>query len=215
MNPHSVVLADDHILLRHGLKKILSEREDLDVIAEVGDGLELLHLLNRRSPDIIILDISMPNLRGIEVIPEIKKTHPDVKILVLTMHKDEEYLHQAIAAGADGYVLKEDADKDLFVAIDTILEGRIYISHFLAEESWQDWAQIRRGKRAPSFSEPLTVREREILKMIAEGKSSKEIATLLCISIRTVERHRANVMDKLRVKRTADLVAYAIRKGYV
>ncbi len=215
MNPHSVVLADDHILLRHGLKKILSERQDLDVIAEVGDGLELLHLLNRRSPEIIILDISMPNLRGIEAIPEIKKTHPDVKILVLTMHRDEEYLHQAIAAGADAYVLKEDADKDLFVAIDTILEGRIYISHFLAEESWQDWAQIRRGKRAPSFSEPLTVREREILKLIAEGKSSKEIATLLCISIRTVERHRANVMDKLRVRRTADLVAYAIRKGYV
>lgn len=215
MNPHSIVLADDHILLRHGLKKILSEREDLDVIAEVGDGLELLHLLNRRKPDIIILDISMPNLRGIEAIPEIKKAHPDVKILVLTMHKDEEYLHQAIAAGADGYVLKEDADKDLFVAIDTILEGRIYISHFLAEESWQDWAQIRRGKRAPSFSEPLTVREREILKLIAEGRSSKEIATLLSISIRTVERHRANVMDKLRVRRTADLVAYAIRKGYV
>ncbi len=215
MNPHSVVLADDHILLRHGLRKILDEREDLDVIAEVGDGLELLHLLNRQSPDIIILDISMPNLRGIEAIPEIKKTHPDVKILVLTMHRDEQYLHQAIAAGADGYVLKEDADKDLFVAIDTILEGRIYISHFLTDESWQDWAQIRRGKRAPSFSEPLTVREREILKLIAEGKSSKEIATLLCISIRTVERHRANVMDKLRVRRTADLVAYAIRKGYV
>ncbi len=215
MNPHSVVLADDHILLRHGLRKILDEREDLEVIAEVGDGLELLHLLNRQSPDIIILDISMPNLRGIEAIPEIKKTHPDVKILVLTMHRDEQYLHQAIAAGADGYVLKEDADKDLFVAIDTILEGRIYISHFLTDESWQDWAQIRRGKRAPSFSEPLTVREREILKLIAEGKSSKEIATLLCISIRTVERHRANVMDKLRVRRTADLVAYAIRKGYV
>ncbi len=194
---------------------ILNERTDLEVIEEVNDGLELIRSLNRKNPDIVILDISMPNLRGIEAIPEIKRLHPEVRILILTMHRDEEYLRQAIAAGADGYLLKEDAEKDLFFAIDTILQGRIYVSRFLAEESRHDWAQIRRGKRVLSDAEPLTVREREVLKLIAEGKSSKEIGELLCISVRTVERHRANVMEKLNVNKTVDLVKYAFRKGYV
>ncbi len=215
MERHSVIIADDHILLRQGLRKILGERDDLEVVAEVGDGLELLRVLNRQSPQIIILDISMPNLRGIEAVPEIKRVHPEAKVLILTMHRDEEYLRQAIAAGADGYLLKEDAEKDLFSALDTILQGRIYISRFLADEAWQNREEIRLGKRNLALSEPLTVREREVLKLIAEGKSSKEIGTLLCISARTVERHRANVMDKLHVNRTVDLVKYAVRKGYV
>ncbi len=215
MQRHSVILADDHKLLRHGLRMILAERSDLEIIEEVSDGLELLRLLNKQKPDIIILDISMPNLRGIEAIPEIKRMHPQARILILTMHREEEYLRQAIAAGADGYLLKEDAEKDLFFAIDTILQGRIYVSRFLAEESRHDWAEIRRGKRVLADSEPLTVREREILKLIAEGKSSKEIGELLCISVRTVERHRANVLDKLNVNKTVDLVKYAFRKGYL
>jgi DNA-binding NarL/FixJ family response regulator len=215
MERRQVILADDHQLLRQGLRMILNERDDLEVIEEVSDGLELIKTLNRKKPDIIILDISMPHLRGIETIPEIKRLRPEVRILVLTMHRDEEFLRQAIAAGADGYLLKEDAEKDLFFAIDAILQGRIYVSRFLAEESRHDWAQIRRGKRVLSDNEPLTVREREVLKLIAEGKSSKEIGELLCISVRTVERHRANVMGKLNVNRTVDLVKYAFRKGYV
>jgi two-component system, NarL family, response regulator NreC len=214
MRRRSLLLADDHILVRHGIKMILSARSDFEVIGEVGDGLELLRILNQQHPDVVLLDISMPNLRGIEAIPEIRRIRPETRILILTMHREKEFMYQAIAAGADGYLLKEDADKDLFAAIDTILEGKIYVSRFLAEESWRDWADMHRFKKAPSPTDVLTVREREVVKLIAEGKSSKEIGTLLCISVRTVERHRANIMHKLSVRTTVDLVKYALRKGY-
>jgi DNA-binding NarL/FixJ family response regulator len=152
----------------------------------------------------VILDISMPHLRGVEAVHGIKKKYPDVKILVLTMHK--EYLHQALSAGVDGYLLKEDADRDLFSAIENIRQGRVYISPRLAGELL--------GKRAPS-SEPLSIREKEVLKLIAKGKSNKEIAETLFISVRTVESHRAAILKKLKFKNTADLVNYAIQKGYV
>ena len=216
MTFYRVVLADDHLMFRQGLKKILEERADLEVIGEVNCGLELLKLLQELVPDLVILDISMPNLRGIEAIQEIKRMHPQVKILILTMHKDKEYLHQAISAGAEGYLLKEDADTELFSAIEKIRHGKIYVSPALSEELADDWAQIRRGDRKPSSElTALTVRERQVLKLIAESKSSKEIGDLLFISVRTVERHRANIMDKLNLKKTADLVKYAIQKGYV
>jgi len=216
MNPYRVVLADDHVLLRQGLRRILEGIENMEVVGEVGDGLELLKLLSTQTPHMVILDISMPNLRGIEAIPEIKMIHPEVKVLILTMHKDKEYLHQAISAGAEGYLLKEDADSELFSAIEKIRQGKIYVSPNLSEELTVDWAKIRRGENKPSSeSERLTLREREVLKLIAEGKSSKEIGDLLFISVRTVERHRANIMEKLNLKKTADLVKYAIQKGYV
>jgi DNA-binding NarL/FixJ family response regulator len=158
----------------------------------------------------------MPNLRGLEAIPQIKMKHPKVKILVLTMHKDLEYLHQAITAGAGGYLLKEDADSELFSAIDRVRQGKIYVSPNLAEGLTDDWVKISRGDyRSLVEPESLTIREREVLKLIAEGKSGKEIGDLLFISARTVERHRANIMEKLNVKKTADLVKYAVQKGYV
>jgi len=210
------VLADDHILVRQGLKRILGGMADLEVIGEAGDGLQLLKLLEKIAPHMILLDISMPNLRGIEAIRAIKTLHPEAKILILTMHKDKEYLYQAISAGANGYLLKEDADTELTTAIDTIRRGKIYISPLLSGDLTDDWAQTYRGKsKLPYEPDNLTTREREVLKMIAEGKSSKEIADLLFISVRTVERHRANLMEKLNLKKTADLVKYAIQKGYV
>jgi len=215
MNPYRIVVADDHNMFRQGLKRILSEMADLEVVGEVGDGLELLKRLNELTPHMVILDISMPNLRGIEAIREIKTIRPDAKILILTMHKDKGYLYQAISSGANGYLLKEDADTELFSAIETIRRGRIYLSPFLSEESKEDWAEIARGKRDLPFAESLTTREKQVLKLIAEGKSSKEIADLLFISVRTVERHRANIMEKLNLKKTADLVKYAIQKGYI
>ena len=215
MGPYHIVLADDHVILRQGLKRILGEATDLEVVGEAGDGLELLTLVNRLIPHMVILDISMPKLRGIEAIREIKMVHPDMKVLILTMHKDKEYLYQAISAGADGYLLKENTDTELFSAIETIRQGRVYVSPFLSEESKEDWLQIVRGKQNLPFAESLTTREKEVLKLIAEGKSSKEIGDLLFISARTVERHRANIMDKLNLKKTADLVKYAIQKGYV
>jgi DNA-binding NarL/FixJ family response regulator len=216
MEPIRVVLADDHILVRQGLKRILGELADLEVIGEAGDGLELLKLLEKITPQMILLDISMPNLRGIEAIRDIKALHPETKILILTMHKDKEYLYQAISAGANGYLLKEDADTELSTAIETIHRGKIYISPFLSGDLTDDWAQTYRGKsKLPYLPDNLTTRERQVLKLIAEGKTSKDIADLLFISARTVERHRANLMDKLGLKKTADLVKYAIQKGYV
>jgi DNA-binding NarL/FixJ family response regulator len=212
VSPYRIVIADDHVLFRQGLKGILDGAADLEVVGEAGDGLELLSLLNlsKSTPDLVILDISMPNLRGIEVIPEIKVIHPKMKILIVTMHKDKEYLYQALAAGAEGYFLKKDADAELFVAIEKIRKGGIYVSPYLSELIG-DWEQIQQGFRKSI----LTNREREILKLIAEGRSNKEIGDLLSISVHTAERHRANIMRKLNLKKTADLVKYAIEKGYI
>jgi len=215
MTKHRIVLADDHIMLRQGLRRILAERSDFDVVGEAGDGLELLSTVKKTVPDVVVLDISMPGLRGIEAIPEIKKACSDTRILVLTMHKEEDYLIQALSAGASGYLLKEDADKELYAAIEKVLQGKIFVSPFFAERLSDDWVQMCRGKKDLSLIEPLSQREREILKLIAEGKSSKEIGELLFISPRTVERHRANMMTKLKLRKTADLVRYAFNKGYV
>ncbi|HSW40503.1 MAG TPA: response regulator transcription factor [Acidobacteriota bacterium] len=212
---YRVILADDHILVRRGLRRILEEQPGLEIAGEVGDGLKLLALINKIEPDLIILDISMPNLRGIEAIPEIRRIHANAKVLILTMHKEEECLYQAISAGADGYLLKEDAEKELFSAIENIRGGKIYISPGLSDQSMRNWASLRRGENDSYLSGALTVRQREILKMIAEGKSNKEIGELLCISARTVERHRANMMEKLNVRKTAELVQYAVKKRYV
>jgi DNA-binding NarL/FixJ family response regulator len=213
MGTYRIVVADDHALFRQGLKGILGGAADLEVVGEAGDGLELLNLmnLNKLDPHLVILDISMPNLRGIEAIREIKTIHPNVKILIVTMHKDKEYLLQSLAAGADGYFLKKDADTELFAAIEKIRNKKNYVSPHLSEELADDWEQIRMG-----FIKPLlTPREREVLKLIAEGKSNKEVADLLFVSVHTVERHRANIMEKLNLKKTADLVKYAIQKGYI
>ena len=212
---YRVILADDHVLVRHGLRRILEEKTNLEIAAEAGDGLELLNVLNKIEPNLVILDVSMPHLRGIEAIPEIRHVRPNVKVLMLTMHKEEEYLYQAISAGADGYLLKEDAEKELFKAIESIQGGKIYISPGLADQSMQNWARLRRGENDFHLVESLTVRQREILKLIAEGKSNKEIGDLLCISVRTVERHRANMMSKLNLRKTAELVQYALRKHYI
>jgi len=204
MDRYGIVLADDHVLIRQGLGGIIKGVDDLEVIGEAGDGFELLALLKSLTPQMVILDISMPNLRGIEAILAIKMKYPEVKILLLTMHK--EYLQQALSAGADGYLLKEDADRDLFSAIENIRQGRVYISPRLAGELL--------GKRIHS-SDTLSIRENDVLKLIAKGKSNKEIAETLFISVRTAESHRAHILVKLRLKSTADLVRYAIQKGYV
>jgi DNA-binding NarL/FixJ family response regulator len=208
---YRIVLADDHALFLEGLKKVLEGAPGLEVIGEAADGIELVDLMNKLAPDMVILDISMPNLRGLEAIQEIKQKHPDAKILMLTMHRDKEYLYQAIAAGAHGYFLKKDAEEELFSAIDKVRHGKIYISPSLSEDLTDHWEQIRQEMQKPV----LTPREIEVLRQIAEGKSNREIGDLLFISVHTVERHRANIMEKLNFKKTADLVKYAIQKGYL
>jgi DNA-binding NarL/FixJ family response regulator len=211
---YSIVLVDDHLMFRQGVRSILEESEDLEIVGEVGDGLALLKLLRKETPDLIILDISMPHLRGLEAIREVKSMAPQVKVLILSMHTGTEYVYHAISAGADGYLLKEDADTELFTAIKTIGEGKHYISPLLSGELTHNLIQARHKGQVIKPSEPLTTREREILKLIAEGTANKKISNLLSISVRTVERHRANIIRKLNIKQTANLVKYAIRKGY-
>ncbi len=215
MGYYNIVLADDHTLIREGLKKILEGRADYKVIGEARDGLELLSLLKQLTPHLIILDISMPNLRGLEAISEIKTLHPQAKILVLTMHREQEYLLRAISAGANGYLLKEDSTGELIWAIEVIRQGTFFLSFVLSKELPEDWLEKLRGNQLDLIDEPLTTRERQILKLIAEGKSAKEVANLLFISHRTAEHHRANIMEKLNVRKVADLIKYALKKGYV
>jgi DNA-binding NarL/FixJ family response regulator len=213
VNAYGIVLADDHVMLRNGIKKIIEESDDMEVVAETGDGLELLNLLKNINPHMIILDISMPNLRGIEATHEIKMVYPEIKIVILTMHKKKEYLYHALSAGADGYLLKEDTGEELLTAITKIRRGGIYLSPILSEELTDRLIGFYRNGSKP-LDDPLTTREKEVLKLIAEEKSSKEIANLLFISVRTVGHHRASIMKKLNINKIAGLVKYAIQKGY-
>lgn len=213
MDPYRIVLADDHALLRHGIKTIIEGGEGMVVVGEASDGLDLLEVLKGITSDMVILDISMAGLRGIEATSEIKMIYPEIKVLMLTMHKRKEYFYHALSAGADGYLLKEDTATELFSAIKMIREGGVYVSPFFSAELQEDVAKMcRDGGELPV--ERITTREREVLKLIAEGKSSKEIADLLFISTHTIRHHRANIKRKLNIKKLADLIKYAIREGY-
>jgi len=212
MEPYRILLADDHILFRQGMKRIIDEMPGTHVVGEANDGQEAVELVKELLPDLVILDISMPKLSGLEACREIRHLFPDVKILVLTMHKDREFLLQAISAGAQGYLLKEDSDEELFAALGTIRKGAIYVTKALAGVVSTDISALIRGGQR-TFSRSLTAREREILKFLSEGKSNSEVAEVLRISIRTVETHRANIMNKLDLRNTAELVRYAIEHG--
>ncbi len=212
--PCKIVLADDHAMLRQGIKKIIEEESEYEVVGEVSDGLELISFLNRNRANLVLLDISMPNVRGIEVISEVRRAQPGVKVIMLTMHNSREYLYAAIAAGADGYLLKENSDDELLIAIEQVLNGETYISSTLAGEFSEEMMKYYRKNKKLPF-EHLTNREREILKMVAEGRTSREIGDLLYISLRTVEHHRANIMRKMNFNSVADLIKYALDKGYV
>jgi DNA-binding NarL/FixJ family response regulator len=176
------------------------------VVGLENDGEELLELLKRSSAHLVLLDVSMPNRRGIDVIPEIKKNYPSIKILILTMLNDREFVYHAIAMGANGYALKMDAGPELLAAVEKVREGKT-----LSDQPGVDWEEVRRGLRNPV----LTARENQILKLIAEGKSNKEIAEDLFISVFTVKRHRANIMEKLNLRNVSDLVRYAVQKTYI
>lgn len=208
MARYSIILADDHAIFRHGIRKIIEGMKEFQVVGEAADGLELLQLLKTTRPDLIILDISMPKLRGLEAAEEIKKQNPAVKILILTMHKKKSFVQLGLKAGADGFLLKEDADTELFRAIDTILKGKMYLSPLLSD-TLRDLALVR------TETEKLTRREREVLKLLAEGKRPQEIAALLYVSLPTVRTHRYNIMKKLNLKSLADLIRYATSHGFV
>ncbi len=213
----NILLADDHVMFRQGIRKILENIEGLEVVGEAGDGLELLDLVKKTLPNLVLMDISMPNLRGLEAAREIKKINPATKVLILTIHKEEEYLQQALSDGVKGYLIKEDADSTLLLAIDILRKGGTYISPLLRSQLahlFMHRSQPETGLISPS-KEHLTTREREIITLIAQGKSSKEIAKLLRLSERTVHCHRENIMKKLNIKNIAELVKYALQQHYV
>lgn len=208
MKAYTIILADDHAMFREGIRRIIERIEDVAVIGEVNDGLELLDLLKESCPDLILLDISMPNLRGLEAIREIKKTYPQIKILVLTMHKKKQFILQALKDGAAGFLLKEDASDELLRAVQTVRNGGRYFSPLLS-------TVLSSLVLEKEESEVLTTREKEVLTLIAEGKKTIEIAAALYISPYTVRRHRSNIMEKLNIKSLADLVKYAISQTYI
>ena len=213
MSPYQIILADDHLMFRNGIKRIIEDSKELLVIGEASDGHQLLELLKKTKPDMVILDISMPKLRGLEVTHEVKASYPDIKILILTMHRNKEYLLQALSAKADGYLLKEDTDTQLLEAIESIRGGKIFLSSLMSEDLSQNLKGFIENS-GQSLDDTLSPREKEVLTLLGGGKSSKEIADLLYISPRTVEHHRASINKKLKVKNIVELVKYAIRKGY-
>jgi DNA-binding NarL/FixJ family response regulator len=208
METYTIVLADDHAMFREGARKIIERINDVSISGEVNDGLELLEFLKSSSPEMVIIDISMPNLRGLEAIREIKRTYPKVKILVLTMHKKKAFVRQALKDGADGFLLKEDVGGELIRAVHTIRKGNKYLSPLLS-------GLLANLTLEEEETEVLTRREREVLKLLAEGKRTNEIARALYISPYTVRRHRANIMEKLGLNNLAELVKYAISQNYI
>jgi DNA-binding NarL/FixJ family response regulator len=207
LSPYTIVLADDHMMFRGGIKKVISEIDDLQIIGEASDGLELLYLLKTTQPHMIILDISMPRLRGLEAAREIKRLYPQVKILLLTMHKKSEFINQGLESGADGFLLKEGAISELVQAIEAIRAGKKFVSPLVSSEL-TDLALRKRPE------ESLTNREKQILQLLAEGQNNKQIADLLYISPYTVRRHRENIKRKLNLNSLVELVKFAIDKGY-
>jgi two-component system response regulator NreC len=211
-----IFLADDHILVRHGLRRIIEEDPHYKVTGETGDGLEIVSNVRKLRPDMIILDISMPNLRGIEAIRKIRRFDKKILILVLTMHKNDEYVYECLVNGAQGYILKEDADNELMSAITTVKNGELYISPSFASDVIKKLIQRKAGsgsRRQKTAFKELTHREREVLKLIAEGNPNKKIARKLGISVRTVEHHRLSITKKLGITNTASLVKHAIEIG--
>jgi len=213
-NHYTIILADDHVLIRHGIKNIISQEESFIIIGEVGDGDELLACLENGIPDLLILDISMPKVSGIDLAATLKKKYPALKILILTMHKNKQFLYGAMAAGADGYLIKSDSDNELLLAINKIRNGRTYISPFLADDFTEDVLNAYRNQEAHPFK-GLTKREKQVLALVVDGYTSKDMAAKLSLSPRTVDHHRSNLLKKFKMKNSVDLVNFAVRNGYV
>jgi DNA-binding NarL/FixJ family response regulator len=214
-NRVKVLLVDDHTILREGIRSLLSLEPDIEVVGEARDGLEAVEQVPRTKPDVVIMDMVMPRMNGLEATRQIKKRFPDVRILILSMYDDDEYVLQIIQAGASGYVLKRVATEELVNAIREVYKGSSFLYPPIAAKLIDDYVRRVKGSAAGESHEALTVREREVLKLIAEGNTNHEIAEILCVSKKTVESHRANIMRKLDLHDVTELVKYALRKGLI
>ncbi len=213
--PFSIVIAEDHKILREGLKSLLSSHPDVEVIGEAADGLEAIRCAQNLCPDLVLLDLYMPRMTGLDAIKEIKRVSPQTKIIVLTAYNTEEYILSCLQAGADGYVLKEDGSTELLTAIRRVLGGHRYLSPRISDTIIDSLTQGKKVSAIRPAWATVSKRERQILKLIAEGYKNREIADLLCISINTVENHRTNLMGKLGRHNVASLTTLAVEKGLV
>ena len=215
MPPLRILIADDHTLVRQGLRKILEAQTGWEVVAEAGDGREAIKKALELLPDVVILDIAMPRLNGVEAVQQIVRRAPNIRVLVLTMYVDEAYVNRTVRAGALGYLLKDSADVDLIRAVAAVSSGKSFFSPAVARIILDEYGRQLSEKGAVDRYDTLSEREREVFQLIAEGNSNKEVADMLHISPATVETHRSRLMEKLDVHSTAELVLCAVRKGVI
>jgi two-component system, NarL family, response regulator NreC len=210
-----VLLADDHAIVRRGLRSLLETEPGLTVVAEAADGLEALRLTEDQEPDVVILDVGMPKLNGIDVAARAQKLKRPPQVIILSMHADESYIIRALSAGARAYLLKDATDEDLLPAVRTVASGKPFFSPAVAGVLVEDYVRQLQTRGLSDSYHLLTDREKEVLQLLAEGRSNKEVASLLNLGLSTVETHRANLMQKLNLHNTAEIVLYAVRKGII
>jgi DNA-binding NarL/FixJ family response regulator len=215
VNPIRVILAEDHTIVRKGLRALLESAMDIEVVAEAADGRMALDLVADMRPDVVVMDITMPLLNGLEATRQLKQQYPDLKIVILTMHSDEEYVFQSLRAGVDGYLIKQTAPNELVKAIRAAHQGDSYMSPTISKKVIAEYIRQAEKGLEPSSLERLTRREREVLQLVAEGHSMGQIAGLLYISEKTARVHRSHLMSKLDLHNTAELTLYAVRHGVI
>jgi two-component system response regulator NreC len=210
-----ILLADDHIVMRDGLRALLERQPDMAVVAEAADGRECVQLAEEQSPDVVVMDIAMPNMNGIEATRRITSSHPRCAVVILSMHQDESYILRSLKAGAKGYLLKDSVRSDLLEAIRAVAQGRSFLTRKIGRMLQEDYVRQLETRGLDDTYDLLTDREREVLQLIAEGKTAKEVANVLNISPTTVETHRTHIQEKLGLHSVAELVLYAVRKGII
>jgi two-component system, NarL family, response regulator NreC len=210
-----LVLADDHNMMRSGLRLLLEREPGFSVVGEASDGREAIEITDAQTPDVVVMDVAMPNLNGIEAARRVTTSHPNTSVIILSMHSDESYVLRALNAGARGYLLKDSAESDLIAAVYAVSEGKAFFSPAISKLLVEDYVRQLRQRGVEDSYELLTPRERELLQLLAEGKTTKEIASALNLSPHTVETHRANVLRKLNLNSLPELILYAVRKGVI
>jgi DNA-binding NarL/FixJ family response regulator len=215
ISPARILIADDHTILREGIRALLDKQSDFQVVGEVDNGKDAVYYAGQLKPHLIISDLSMPKSNGTESIQRIKSRYPDIKILVLTVHKTEEYVHAALKAGASGYILKDDTGDELINACNNVLAGKTHLSSSICGNVVMGYLGTPSSEKIPSTMDQLTVREREVLKLIAEGQRNKDVAKYLSISLKTVEKHRSNMMKKLSLRSASEITSFAMKNGLV
>jgi two-component system, NarL family, response regulator NreC len=210
-----ILLADDHTVMRAGLRALLERQPNLEVVGEAEDGRQTVQLASAQVPDVVVMDIAMPNLNGVEATRRMVSKQPTISVVILSMYSDESYVMRALEAGARAYLLKDSAVTDLIGAIEAVSQGKSFFSPKISRILAEEYIHALRQKGVADSYELLTPREREILQLLAEGKTNKEVATSLNISVYTAETHRGNILQKLNLHSTAELVLYAVRKGII